>query len=445
MLTLELDDIISEGNVRVETGDVSSLATSIDRHGLVQPIIVSKTDPDAQDGTYTLIAGHRRVAAVRELGWTGIQAVVSDIISTATDVISTQYAENTQRVDLTDWEKAQAAWDLKLEGLKQAEVAASMGVTKGDVSKMHKIVKALTKDEALDGTVAGQFDFDGLLEIAESPIPEHSMDVMLRIVNGEDRWTHAAIRAVESEVKTVTFYEENSEQLADWSEAGVQITHTDPHHAWGKTTSYGPKDDPKVATLDDIGITVAKHIKLNCHMVWLRDKWGDIGFIHYCMDRRTHADKGKSDVKAKNQEVVVAKGADPKASAERASEKAAKDLRRAKAAKWMASRYTKADMYQLMLYSSLSGDGWKEDHIRAATWMLGLNSERPKGADYSWYQNRLKKYLDDEFGPLEGGDKRREWKVRMVHARRYIDASWPIDMVKEQIEAQEVADEGKKD
>jgi hypothetical protein len=73
--------------------------------------------------------------------------------------------------------------------------------------------------------------------------------------------------------------------------------------------------------------------------------------------------------------------------------------------------------------------------------MLGLNSERPTGADYGWYTNRLNKYLDEQFGDDPDNDKRREWKIRMTHARRYIDQFWPIDLVKEQIESMEVTDE----
>jgi ParB/RepB/Spo0J family partition protein len=437
MLTLNIDSINVESNVRNEVGDVTSLASSIDRLGLIQPIIVTH-DPD--EG-YILVAGARRLAAVRELGWSEIEAIENEIVVNTKDLIASQYAENHERVDLTDWETAQVAWDLKLEGLKQGEVAAIMGVPTKDVSKLHKIVKALTKDEALDDALVSTFDFDGLLKLADTPIPEHSMDVILKLTNGDEFHVYGAVRSVEKELATIEFYEENADQLNEWSVNGVQITHSNPRHAWGKTTSYGLKDDPKVIDLGALGIKVKDHVSEGCHMVWLDEGFNSPEFKHYCMNKKNHADKGPSDVKAKDQKIVASNAPDPVARAERKAVTDAKNIRRAQAGVWMAGRYNKADMYQLALHSALSGDGWKEDHIRAATWMLGLNSERPTGADYGWYTNRLNKYLDEQFGDDPDNDKRREWKIRMTHARRYIDQFWPIDLVKEQIESMEVTDE----
>ncbi|GAF67805.1 unnamed protein product, partial [marine sediment metagenome] len=372
-----------------------------------------------------------------------IEAVLEEGDFGTGQLIATQYAENHERVDLTDWETAQVAWDLKLEGLKQAEVAAAMGVPTKDVSKLHKIVKTLTKDDTLDDATAARFDFEGLLELTESPIPEHTQDVMQRIVNGDDRWAQAAIRKVEAEYATIEFYEENQEQLNEWSEAGVQVTHELPRHHWGKTTSYGKKDDPKVVSLENLGVTVSKHIKLKCHMVYIKDTWGQPSFEHYCMDRKSHADKGKSDVKAKHQDVagVPLTGSDPKAAAERKAAKDAKDLRRRQAAKWMSKPMRKGELYELVLYSALSRDGFPEDTIRAATWMLGLNDERPKGADYSWYQKRLRDWLVANVDADIDSQKVREWKVRMNHARRYIDDFSPLELVKEQMMLMEVTDE----
>jgi ParB/RepB/Spo0J family partition protein len=445
MLTIDIKDIRTESNVRNEVGDVSGLAASIDRFGMIQPIRVTRTeDGSSEPENYVLVAGARRLAAVDLLGWPQVEAILDDTEFDHGGMIAIQYAENAQRKDLTDWETAQVAWDLKLEGLKQDEVATSMGVAKGDVSKLHKIVKTLTKDDTLDDATAARFDLDGLLELSESPIPEHTQDVMQLIVDGE-RWVHSAIRKVEAEYATVAFYEENGEQLNEWTEAGVQMTHALPRHHWNKSNDYGPKDDPKVTTLDNLGITVAKHIKLECHMVYINDKFGVPNFEHYCMDRKTHADKGASKVKAKHQDVagVPLNGSDPKAAAERKAVKDAKDLRRRQAAKWMSTRINKTEQYELTLFMALANDSWKEEHIRAATWMLGLNDERPKGADYGWYQKRLKSWLIENIDADYESQKVREWKVRMMHARRWIDDFWPVDAIKVQLGAIEVPDEAK--
>jgi len=437
MLTLSLDNIISESNVRSEIGDVSDLMASITQVGMIQLPVVEPTADDAD--TYSLIAGHRRIAAARELGWETIDVVCirSNTKYTKDQRIAAQWAENTQRLDLTDWEKAQVAMDLKLEGLKQTDVATAMGVSKADVSKLQKIVKTLTLDEALDDVTASQFDIDTLLELTESPIPEHTMDVMLRIVNGEDSYVFGAIRSVNAELKVVEFYEENKEQLNEWAEAGVDMTHKNPRHLWGKTTGYGPRDDPKVISLEQLGITVSKHIKLGCHTIFIDESWGHPKIVHFCMDKRAHADKGKSNVKAKNQDVATVAGADPKAALERRAEKEAKDLRRAKAAKWMASRQAASFINEYAVTLAIAT--WRQEDTRAATWMLGLNDERPKGADFNWYDKRLERWLVETFG-ADDNTAAHMWMVKMLMARKYIDKFWPPAELKELLDKIEVPD-----
>lgn len=46
----------------------SELAESIERHGLLQPLVVSATEP----GRYVIVSGHRRFAAVVRLAWSTI-------------------------------------------------------------------------------------------------------------------------------------------------------------------------------------------------------------------------------------------------------------------------------------------------------------------------------------------------------------------------------------
>lgn len=54
--------------------EVSELAESIARHGLLQPVIVHERSP----GNYIVVAGNLRLAACRQLGWSEIPCVLSD-------------------------------------------------------------------------------------------------------------------------------------------------------------------------------------------------------------------------------------------------------------------------------------------------------------------------------------------------------------------------------
>ncbi len=74
---------------RRDMGDVSGLAKSIRAVGLLHPVVVT-TD-------HTLIAGERRLAACRELGWTDIPVTVVDL--TTGEIVKGEFAENAERKD----------------------------------------------------------------------------------------------------------------------------------------------------------------------------------------------------------------------------------------------------------------------------------------------------------------------------------------------------------
>src|SRR5258708_901771 len=72
---------------------ITELASSITRHGVLQPIVVSRDG----DG-YELVAGHRRVLAARVAGKTTIPAVVRDDVRHRLEL---PLVENRQPADLT--------------------------------------------------------------------------------------------------------------------------------------------------------------------------------------------------------------------------------------------------------------------------------------------------------------------------------------------------------
>ena len=91
---------------RQDFGDIKALAESIRSHGLLHPVVIT---PDK-----TLIAGARRIAAVRELGWDDVPVRVIDIDS----VVHGERAENQDRLDFTPSE-AVAIWEAVLEEEKR--------------------------------------------------------------------------------------------------------------------------------------------------------------------------------------------------------------------------------------------------------------------------------------------------------------------------------------
>ena len=86
-MELRIDDIAVGTRHRRDLGDVDELARSIREVGLLHPIVVRKDN--------TLIAGERRLAACKALGWSSIPARVVDL----DEIVHGEFAENAIRKD----------------------------------------------------------------------------------------------------------------------------------------------------------------------------------------------------------------------------------------------------------------------------------------------------------------------------------------------------------
>src|SRR5437773_1070417 len=134
---------------------IEELAASIRRHGVLQPIVVSRKG----DG-YELVAGHRRVVAARAAGKTTIPAVVREDV---TDRLELALVENLQRADLNAIETARA-YKLLMEtyDLTQEQLAERVGKSRSQVANM---LRALTAPQALqDAVVEGKIS-EGRIQI----------------------------------------------------------------------------------------------------------------------------------------------------------------------------------------------------------------------------------------------------------------------------------------
>jgi ParB family chromosome partitioning protein len=127
---------------------LSELAASIRKHGLLQPIVVSR----AGDG-YELVAGHRRVLAARLAGRTTIPAVVRDDIE---DRLELALVENLQRADLNAIEAARA-YKLLMEtyDLTQEQLAERLGKSRSAVANTLRTLSAPQplQDAVLEGKI----------------------------------------------------------------------------------------------------------------------------------------------------------------------------------------------------------------------------------------------------------------------------------------------------
>ena len=98
-MKLRIDQIITGERDRSDLGDIDGLAESIKAVGLLHPVVVT--------ASHELVAGDRRLAAVKRLGWAEVPVTVVDL-TTAYDVLRAESDENTCRKGLTPIEASRA-------------------------------------------------------------------------------------------------------------------------------------------------------------------------------------------------------------------------------------------------------------------------------------------------------------------------------------------------
>lgn len=137
---LEVSKIIPVKNIRNEhDNEISELADSINRQGLINPITVMPVS----GGKYRIIAGHRRFEAVKRLGFSHIECQVLDSLSEK-DIVLTQIAENVQRKNMSAQELVDVFEDLKSRfNIKHKAIARLFGKSEAWVSNQYEAIKIL--------------------------------------------------------------------------------------------------------------------------------------------------------------------------------------------------------------------------------------------------------------------------------------------------------------
>jgi ParB family transcriptional regulator, chromosome partitioning protein len=130
---LPVDDIaLNPNNIRGELGDLTDLAASIRRHGILQPVVV-RLNPGSPH-PWQLIAGHRRLAAAYLAGLDVVPAVIRTMAPSDDTAIELMLIENCHRENLTPMEKAAAFGQLRDLGHTQQVIANRTGFSLSSVN-----------------------------------------------------------------------------------------------------------------------------------------------------------------------------------------------------------------------------------------------------------------------------------------------------------------------
>lgn len=119
--------------------DLEDLARSLKEHGLLQPILVRRTQDDAVHD-YELIAGERRWRASQRAGLHSVPIVVRDVDDR--QALELAIIENVQRADLNPVEEAQGYQQLMDEhNYTQKDLAQTIGKSRSHVANTLRLLK----------------------------------------------------------------------------------------------------------------------------------------------------------------------------------------------------------------------------------------------------------------------------------------------------------------
>mgnify|MGYP002513206470 CR=1 FL=1 len=179
-------------NPRKDLGDLTELSESIRKNGIMQNLTVvpghfmskeewvkearaegaDKVSAEASfrladawvSEGYTVVIGHRRLAAAKMAGLTELPCVVSDMDHRTQ--IATMLEENMQRADLTVYEQAQGFQMMMDLGFRPEEISEKTGFSETTVRRRLKMAEL---DKAIFQKAVGkQITMDDLLKVVSA-------------------------------------------------------------------------------------------------------------------------------------------------------------------------------------------------------------------------------------------------------------------------------------
>ena len=197
----------------INTVGLEELAKSILEHGIIQPLILSKS---STDGQYTLIAGERRLRAAEIAGLKSVPAIIRDV--TEQERLEIAIIENIQREDLTPLESALAYQQLIDEfNLSHEDISIKVGKSRAAITNTLRLLKlpddiqialhSLKISEgharALLGLPSKKSQIAALQTILIKGLNVRQTEDLVRKFSGQKQKTEKGVKEISPEVKSI--------------------------------------------------------------------------------------------------------------------------------------------------------------------------------------------------------------------------------------------------
>jgi len=206
--------------------DIKALASTIERHGLLEPILVRKL---INQYGYEVVCGERRLRACRKAGLQTVPCIIMDGVSEE-QILQMQLTENIQRADLKVFEEIKIVETLKDRfTLSNDEIAAKTGLSSSTVRNYLTIAKGIPKDYIKMIVYGGHSLHDLTLKkaliLARSNLPADKLKEMLELIRKKGLSRNALAKKLattgEKKIRRVvagrTFWRELTRNLKDFA------------------------------------------------------------------------------------------------------------------------------------------------------------------------------------------------------------------------------------
>ncbi|MGI5819594.1 MAG: ParB/RepB/Spo0J family partition protein [Armatimonadota bacterium] len=151
---------------------LEELTLSIEAHGVVQPVVVRRTE---EEEVFQIIAGERRWRAAQRAGLQTVPCIVHD--ADEEKMLELALVENLQRDDLGPIETAMALRHLMQQfGLTQDQVAEQIGRSRSSIANMLRLLELpVPMKEALADGRLSQGHARALLSLSSEPERMHAL------------------------------------------------------------------------------------------------------------------------------------------------------------------------------------------------------------------------------------------------------------------------------
>ena len=298
--TIRVDQIVilAGHNARKDVGDVGELAESIAEIGLLEPLVV---EPGSWNSamkdyiTWHLVAGERRLTAVKQLKWKEVDVVVRDLGER--ERILAMLAENLSRDDLDPLEEASGYRRAVDAGFHQKEIAKKVGRSEAHISKR---LALLQLPEQVHARISkGDITLGDALELAKLVDHPTHLD---RVLERTGRYHYSGYAgAVRDELDMVKKASAMADARRGLEQRGIPIV---KEAELGYGVNFGQKERPLAGQhrdWEEIGVSIKQHEGEPCHAAVI-DGVGQV--IYVCTDPKRHADvdaKSKRALDAKEQ------------------------------------------------------------------------------------------------------------------------------------------------